>query len=196
MLALHGGPDERVDGGVVGDRGIDIGTETLCDRRELGDDLPLVRLPLVERQDGRRVVGDVADGELQQQQVVVSTLELRGRRQDHVGVAGGLVQVQVDAHHEVEFVERPGQLFAVGRRQHRVAGQCHQRPDLSGPGCPDLLGEHAHRVLAHHFGMPTPPGCARGRPRNRAPIPACRVWSPRRPPASGTSIHRVGRDCR
>ena len=50
----------------------------------------------------RRVVGDVADREVVERDVVVAARELGLGREDHVGVARRLVEVDVDAHHELE----------------------------------------------------------------------------------------------
>ena len=67
-----------------------------------------------------------------QQHVVVAALELRRRRQDHVGVTGRLVQVHVDADHELEVVERVGELLAVrASRAPGLPGQRDERPQLA-----------------------------------------------------------------
>ena len=60
---------------VVDDRHIGVEPLPLGDQRQLGDHLPLVGLARVEREHGAGVVGDVADGELEQQHVVVRTLQ-------------------------------------------------------------------------------------------------------------------------
>ena len=81
--------------------------------------------------DRRRVVRDVAHRELEQRDVVVGLLQRVGRRQDHVGVARRLVDVDVDRDHELERRERGVEpSAAVRRRDHRIAGDGHERADL------------------------------------------------------------------
>ena len=114
------------------------------------------RLPLgldlrVGRQRRRRVVGHVARGELVEGQVVVDALQRRGRRQDHVGVPGRLVDVDVDADHQLERVERGGQPARVGRRDGRVAGDREQRAHLPLAGRLDLVGQRRDRQLSEHL---------------------------------------------
>ena len=69
--------------------------------------LPLVRLAGLERQHGRRVVRDVARRQLVEGEVVVRALERRRRRQDDVGVARRLVEVDVERDIEVERRRAP-----------------------------------------------------------------------------------------
>ena len=61
---------------------------------------------------------------------MVRLLERREAREDHVGVAGRLVEPVVDADHAVELVERGVEPVAARRRQHRVAGDREERADL------------------------------------------------------------------
>ena len=89
---------------------------------ELGEDLPFVGFTVLDREHRLGVVGDVAHRELQQGQVVVAALEARWRGQDHIGVPGRLVQVDVDRHHEVE-----------GRRARRRADR--RGSASTAPGC-------------------------------------------------------------
>ena len=70
-------------------------------------------------------------------------------RQDHVGVAGRLVPVDVDAHHEVEFAERTIETFTVGSAQHRITRHGDERLDALVAGFGDLLGQRRHRVGLH-----------------------------------------------
>ena len=111
---------------------------------------------LASRPSGRRSSGTagagvadlVAHGEGVEGEVVVGALRGRRRRQDDVGVAGGLVEVRVDADHEVEPVERLVEPVAVGRGQHGVAGDGDQGADrLPSPGRVDLLGERGERAV-------------------------------------------------
>ena len=93
--------DEAVDGGDVGVRALPGDHAGQAQQR-----LPLGGQVGVGRQHRRRVVGHVAHREAQQRHVVVRALQRRGRGEDDVGVAGRLVDVDVDADHEVQTLER------------------------------------------------------------------------------------------
>ena len=112
---------QGLDGHLVDDGGIGVGAHALGDERELGQHLPLVHRALARRQDGRRVVGDVAQRELVEADVVVAALERARAGQDHVRVAARLVDVDVDRHHELELLEGA-----------RPAGRCWAS---TAPGC-------------------------------------------------------------
>jgi hypothetical protein len=77
-------------------------------------------------------------------------LELHGAGQDHVGVAGGLVQIDVHRDHEVELVEGVGEPLAVRCREHWVSADrdkaAHAR--VARLGLLDLLGHQAAGNLA------------------------------------------------
>lgn len=94
------------------------------------------------------VAGDVSDSKGVQQQVVVIVLQREGAGQDDVGVSGGLVQVEVDRHHEFQGIQGSLQPAGIRPTQDRVAGQRHQRPDLPAAGSLDLLGKAGQRQLA------------------------------------------------
>jgi hypothetical protein len=72
-------------------------------------------------------------------------------RQDDVGVPRRLVQVDVDADHEVERGQRAVQPIRVGGRHDRIACQCDQRADLSVARRFDLLGQRDDRELAEEL---------------------------------------------
>ena len=80
--------------------------EAADDRGERKHDLPLVACVGGERQRRRRVVGHVPHRGRVDGQVVVRALERRGRRQDHVGLPGRLVEIEVDADEALELAER------------------------------------------------------------------------------------------
>ena len=113
-------------------------------------------LPVVQRTLGlgqHRLVeaGDVAHGEGIEGGVVVIVLQRPGGRQDQVGEAAGLVDVEIQAEHKLQATQRLLQLPAIGRRQHRVAGHGDQ-----GANLPLTRGEHffrqgRHRQLAAVF---------------------------------------------
>ena len=90
--------------------------------------------------------GGVAHRERVEDQVVVVALQRGRRRQDHVRVPGGLVEVDVDRGHEVEAGERPVEPCAVRRGEHRVAGDGQHRPDLPVAGGLDLLAQRRRRA--------------------------------------------------
>jgi hypothetical protein len=125
-----------------------------------GEDLGLGH-PAGFQGDGGAVVADlVAHGEGVEGEVVVRALGGRGRRQDDVGVARGLVEVGVDADHEVQGVQGLVEPVAVGCGQHRVGGDGDEGPDRLAPlgrGV-DLLGERGERQLALRLGVLTHPG--------------------------------------
>jgi hypothetical protein len=93
--------------------------------------------------------------------VVVLALQ-RGRRwEEHVCVAGGLVQVRVDGDEEVERVERLLQPCAVGRGEDRVAARTTSARMLAGPVGENLLGERGDGELAAERGQLPDPGVVR-----------------------------------
>ena len=102
--------------------------------------------PSAQRQDRRRPVRDAADGELVERGVVVRLRQRLGSGKDHVGVPGGLVDVDVDADHEVEVVDGVGERLRVGRRDERVARDRDQRAHLALARRRDLPGERRPRA--------------------------------------------------
>ena len=120
-------------------------------QRELAVDLPVVhRARRLGEERGGEPRG-VAHREHVEDQVVVVALQRRGRRQDHVGVPGRLVEVEVDGDHEVQPRERLVEPLAVGGRQHRVAGDVSSARTWPSPGREDLVGEGRHRQLAREL---------------------------------------------
>ena len=110
---------------------VDVAVRPLAgdDPRQPHEDLPLGRPLALEHR--RRVVRHVARRELVERQVVVRLLERLRRGQDHVGVAGRLVHVDVDREHEVERLDRALEPAAVRRRDERVAGDRDERAHLA-----------------------------------------------------------------
>ena len=84
-------------------------------------------------------------------QIVVSTLERRGRRQDDVRVPGRFVDIEIDRHHELKAGERPIQLTAVRRRQHGVPGRSYQSLNLSRTFGQNLFSKRDDRKLSGKF---------------------------------------------
>ena len=86
-----------------------------------------------------------------------------------------LVDVDVDAHHEVEVVERGGEALAVRRRDDRVAGDRDERADLPVAGRLDLLGHAGGGQLAEDLRRAAHPAAASARTARRGPSPIPRV---------------------
>ncbi|MNZ59189.1 hypothetical protein D3C78_772190 [compost metagenome] len=119
-------------------------------RKRLGqsdENLPVVQRALGLGQDGPVEAADIAHGEHIERRIVVIVFQRRGRRQDQIGIARGLVDVQVDADHELQPVQRLFQLSTIGGRQHRVTGHGHQRTHLPLPFGEHLFGQRRHRQL-------------------------------------------------
>ena len=119
---------------------------------DLVEDLPLVPR-LAGRSEHRGGVLDVrprAGGDDRERHVLA--LEPGRGGQDVVGVPVRLVDVQVQGDHEVQLLERVGQVGAVGAAEHRVAGQHEERAQLAGAGGADLLGHDRGRPGAHDVG--------------------------------------------
>ena len=110
--------------------------------------VPLRHLGVVELEHRGRVVRDVAGRELVERQVVVRAVERRGRGQDHVRVPGGLVDVDVDAHHQVDVLERAAHAAGVGSAHDGVSGEREERAHLTVARRVDLLGEARDGQLA------------------------------------------------
>ena len=94
----------------------------------------------------------VAPRQLRKRHVVVQVLQRRHAGQYHVGMAGGFVQVDVHADHEVQRVQRFGQARAVGAGQHRIGSHGEQGTQLAGARGLNLFGEAGHGQLAVHLG--------------------------------------------
>ena len=176
----HLAADQRPDDELV--PGLEVGVGALAggDRGEPQDDLPLLRLARRRPvEDRRRVVGDAADRELVEREVVVRLRQRLGGGEDDVGVAGGLVDVDVERDHEVERLDRRLERAGVGRRDQRVAGDRDQRPDLALARGRDLLGEPDDRQLAEDLGPaadPARPAADRDMPLPTGPVPAELRW--------------------
>ena len=121
----------------------------------------------------RRVVRDVAHGELVEREVVVRARERRRAGQDHVRVARRLVHVDVERDHEVERLECAVEALGLRRRDDRVARDRDERADLALARRLDLLGEADDRQLAERPRA----GRARGSSSGRActPLPVARL---------------------
>ena len=77
--------------------------------------------------------------------------ERLGRGQDDVGVAGRLVDVDVERDHEVELLDRRLERRRVGGRDAGVAGDGDERSHLALAGSRDLLGKADDGKLAERL---------------------------------------------
>ena len=145
------------------------------DQREAGEDVALVHALGVGWQRRAGICRDVADRKSAERVVVVADAGRVGGREDHVGVAGRLVEVRVDGHHEVERRQRPVEPPAVRRRQHRVAGDGDDGAHLPVARRVDLLGQRRGRELADDLGRA--PHAARA-PSRREPAAGARRTPP------------------
>ena len=119
--------------------------------RQLQQDLPVMAGILAGIEQGIAVFGNVAHREHAENQVVMATLKCRGRWQDYIGMAGGLVQVVIHRDHEVHALQRLIQSTAIGVGQHRVTGHGHERLDLALARSEHFVGHGAGRVLTGKF---------------------------------------------
>ena len=93
------------------------------------------------------VLGDIAGRQQRPHEVEMIAFELRGRRQNIVGLGGGFVAVGIERHHQLEFGKGGFETFAVGARQHRIAGDGDQRANLARTRCGDFFGQSHRRQL-------------------------------------------------
>src|SRR5438093_2198613 len=70
-------------------------------------------------------------------------------------MARGLVEVDVDRHHEVELVEGGGEALPVGHGEHWIAGQRHHRADLAQTRGLDLVCKHGGGQIPERLGQAT-----------------------------------------
>ena len=107
---------------------------------EFVEHLPLGAALTHGRDDRVRGLFEGCGVERLEHQHVIGTFVHARSREDEVGVGIGLVAVEVEGHAEIRLPERIGEFGAIGYRQHGIARAEEQRPQLSGPGCGDLLG--------------------------------------------------------
>ena len=148
----HLAPDQRADHELVPGLDVRLGALAGGDRGEPQHHLPLGRLALGRLDHRRRPVGDAAYGQLVERGVVVGLRQRLRGGEDDVGVAGGLVDVDVDRDHEVELVGRRRERTRVRRRDEWVAGDRHQGAHAALAGRRDLLREPHDRQLAEDLG--------------------------------------------
>lgn len=115
---------------------------------QAADDVGLAAAVVADLEAGIGPGRDVAHGQQVEGEVVVLDLQPGGRGQDDVGVAGGLVDVDVDRDTGVQSGEALVELATVGRRQDRVPGHRDHAPDLALAGRQHLLAQHRDRQLA------------------------------------------------
>src|SRR5690606_39202852 len=86
--------------------GVDVGIRVAAENgAEAGDDLPLLR-SVVGDEGGGGVVAAAGEAPGPGPHVPVGLFQQGGARQDDVGVAGGLVDIDVEAHHALQHRQR------------------------------------------------------------------------------------------
>ena len=135
----------------------------------------------------------VADREAVEDQVVLVALQRGRRRQDHVGVPGGLVEVDVDRDHEVQ--------------RRRAPGPARRRPGVDSTGLPAMVtiariwpspGVSISSRITAAGSSPPNSGMSRTRLRHTSwwPGPTIRRADRVDRPAPGTARRPRGRSCR
>ena len=125
--------------------------------RQLEHDLPVGELAFISLDDRGRPARDVPHGNRVEQQIDVVLGQIPAGRQDHVGVARRLVDVDVDRHHELELLERRADSLPVGCREDGVAGQRDHGADLARARGLDLVRQHGRREIAERLRQPAHP---------------------------------------
>ena len=143
--------------GVVQRIGVHIRAFALGNGGQFQEGLPFLGLIESSGQHRRAVARMVAPGELRKRHVVMQVLQRRDAGQDHIGMARGLVEVNVHADHEVQRIQRLGQTRAVGRGEHRVGAHGDQGADFAVSRGFNLFGQAGDGQLAHDLGGTTDP---------------------------------------
>lgn len=194
--AGEGGAD-----GLVVDGGRRRAVQAAHREDEPGVDLALVHPAVLQGHGGAGVTDLVVHGEAVEREVEVGALRGRWRGQDDVGVPGGLVQVRVDADHEVESVgEGRVEAVAVGRGEHGVGRDDQQGADAVLARGVDLLGQGGDGQFALGLGVPGDPARPAAEREALARDGFARPWfgGPRgaRSRRAGTARRPAGRGCR
>ena len=161
---------------------------------EVAGDLPVVPTAGVLGQERRAEPRGVADREEVEDEVVVVALERPGRREDDVGVARRLVEVEVDGDHRVELGDRRVEAVTAGGRRHRVARDGQQRPDPAGPGGGHVLGEGGDGELAPEPGQPADARAPAGEPTRAEDAAPDEVDGGRREHRAAGSVEVAGEE--
>ena len=162
---------EAVQQQVVDDRRVGVGALPAGDQRQLGEDLVLVGPVGFEQR--RRPVGEVAHRERVEGQSY--SLRSSGDGGGRITLACRVVslQVDVDADHEVELIERGVEAAAV--RASTCTGlpaMVIRAPDLALARRLDLVGQRGDRELAAHLGEVLHPAAVAARCGSPRPGPA------------------------
>ena len=92
-----------------------------------------------------RVFHHIAHRHRLKNRVELAVFELAGGRQNNVRMAGGFIDVKIDADHEIQATERTIQLVAIWARQHRVAGMGNKGFYLAAPRRQHFIGHGRDR---------------------------------------------------
>ena len=126
-------------------------------QRQIEQDPEVAAHPGRRRPDRLRVARGIAHRERIEREIVVVALEPEAGGQDEIRVPRGLVAVEIDRDHVLEPGKGPVQARAVGRGEHRVAGERDQGPDAALSFRVDFLGERRGRQLASKLGQASHP---------------------------------------
>ena len=132
--------------------GIGLRATATDNRGQLQQGLPFFWLALRWRKHGWAVAGMVAPRQLGEGHVVMHVFQWREAGQDDVGMARGFVQVNVQADHEVQLVQRGRQARAVRAGQYWVGGHGDECSYLPLAGCFDFFGQAGDGQLAKYLG--------------------------------------------
>ena len=136
---------------IIEHRNVGVGMAHPCTHRaEPREDLPFVRA-IAGIKDRIGEPCRAAHLPHRDQVVEVGLLQRGETGQQHVRVAGGLVQRVVEADHAFEFFQSGVQAGRAGRADHGVTGDGDERADLTGSRSVDLLGHARHRHLSEHL---------------------------------------------
>jgi hypothetical protein len=108
-------------------------------------DLPVMQRAHRFGQNRPVETGDITHRKHIEGGVVMVVFQRRRGGQDQVGVARGLVDIEVDADHELQTIKGLFQLPAIWRRQHRITRHRHQCTDLSITFGKHFFSQSRHR---------------------------------------------------
>ena len=122
-------------------------------RGDLAQCPPVVALPLFQRKNRPSPFRHIAHRQVNIKRRKVGIHRMRRAGQDHVGMARGLVQVDVERDHELEAVKRLDHFVRVWVGQHRIAGHGDEGADLAFSRRQDFLLQRARRQRAAELGQ-------------------------------------------
>src|SRR5579883_979328 len=128
---------------------ISAGSLTRQDACQPQQHLPFIRHPRFTFEDSGRVVHKVANGEL-----VEGGIEVRGRRENYIGVARRFVEIDIHTNHEFQHTKSLLEPMTVGRAQRGIAANRDHGLHLPISWSFDLFGQTDSRQLTKEFRQP------------------------------------------